>query len=74
LESEEMERLRRRFQSISRSQRSIVDKEDKSNRTRLQLWAVFLIVVGGVAAYILPEHSVALFFDFVKTIITSLLL
>jgi hypothetical protein len=59
---------------LSKSQRNIVDKDVKSNRIRLGIWAGFLIIVGGVAAFFLPEHSVSAFFDLLKTIITSLLL
>lgn len=69
-----MEQLKKLILSINKSQKNIVDKDVKSNRIRLGIWAGFLIIVGGVAAYLLPEHSVAAFFDLLKTIITSLLL
>lgn len=69
-----MERLKSRLANISKSQRNIVVKEDKSKIIRLGIWAVFLIVVGGVAAFLLPEHSVGSFFDLLKTIVTSLLI
>jgi hypothetical protein len=60
---------------VSKSQKDIVDKDaEKSKYIRLGIWAVFLIVVGGVAAYFLPEHSVGSFFDLLKTIVTSLIL
>ena len=60
---------------VSKSQRNIVDKDaEKSKYIRLGIWAVFLIVVGGVAAYFLPQHSVGSFFDLLKTIVTSLIL
>jgi hypothetical protein len=62
------------FLSSSKSQKNIVDKDVKSNRIRLGIWAAFLIVVGGIAAFFLPEHSVGSFFDLLKTIVTSLLL
>jgi len=51
-----------------------VDKVDKSKLIRFIIWAVFLIVVGSIAAFTLPEHSVTSFFDLLKTIITSLVL
>jgi hypothetical protein len=52
-----------------------VDKDaEKSKYIRLGIWAVFLIVVGGVAAFLLPEHSVGSFFDLLKTIVTSLII
>lgn len=63
-----------RLASRNKSQRNIVVKEDKSKIIRLGIWAVFLIVVGGVAAFLLPEHSVGSFFDLLKTIVTSLLI
>ena len=59
---------------VSKSQKNIVDKDaEKSKYIRLGIWAVFLIVVGGVAAFLLPEHSVGSFFDLLKTIVTSLI-
>jgi hypothetical protein len=69
-----MERLKSRLASRSKSLKNIVDKVDKSKIIRLGIWAVFLIVVGGVAAFFLPEHSVGSFFDLLKTIISNLLL
>ena len=74
LENEETERPKKAIQSLSKSQRNIVVKEDKSKIIRLGIWAVFLIVVGGIAASLLPEHSVGSFFDLLKTIVTSLLI
>jgi hypothetical protein len=71
----ETERPKKAIQRVSKSQRNIVDKDaEKSKYIRLGIWAVFLIVVGGVAAYFLPEHSVGSFFDLLKTIVTSLIL
>lgn len=72
--NEETEKLKKVIRKVNKSQRNIVDKDVKSNRIRLGIWAVFLIVVGGVAAFLLPEHSVGSFFDLLKTIVTSLLL
>jgi len=69
-----MERLKSRLASRNKSQKNIVDKVDKSKIIRLGIWAVFLIVVGGVAAFFLPEHSVGSFFDLLKTIISNLLI
>jgi hypothetical protein len=74
LASVETEKLKKPIQKVSKSQRNIVDKEDKSKYIRLGIWAVFLIVVGGIAAYFLPEYSVGSFFDLLKTIVTSLIL
>ena len=69
-----MERLKNRLASRNKSQKNTVDKVDKSKIIRLGIWAVFLIVVGGVAAFLLPEHSVGSFFDLLKTIISNLLI
>ena len=73
--NEGTERPKKAIRKVSKSQRNIVDKDaEKSKYIRLGIWAVFLIVVGGVAAYFLPEHSVGSFFDLLKTIVTSLIL
>lgn len=75
MENEETERQKKAIQKVSKSQKDIVDKDaEKSKYIRLGIWAVFLIVVGGFAAYFLPEHSVGSFFDLLKTIVTSLIL
>jgi hypothetical protein len=75
LGNEGTERPKKAIQKVSKSQRNIVDKDaEKSKYIRLGIWAVFLIVVGGIAAYFLPEHSVGSFFDLLKTIVTSLIL
>jgi Na+/proline symporter len=71
----ETERPKKAILKVSKSQRNIVDKDaEKSKYIRLGIWAVFLIVVGAIAAYFLPEHSVGSFFDLLKTIVTSLIL
>jgi hypothetical protein len=70
----ETERQKRAILKLSKSQRDIVDKVDKSKAIRLGIWAVFLIVIGGIAAFLLPEHSVSSFFDLLKTIVTTLIL
>lgn len=72
--NEETEKPKKAIRKVSKSLKNIVDKDVKSNRIRLGIWAVFLIVVGGVAAFLLPEHSVGSFFDLLKTIVTSLLI
>ncbi len=72
--NEETEKLKNPIRKVNKSQKDTVDKVDKSKAIRLGIWAVFLIVVGGVAAYFLPEHSVGSFFDLLKTIVTSLIL
>jgi hypothetical protein len=75
LENEEMERPKKAIQSLSKSQKNIVDKDaEKSKYIRLGIWAVFLIVVGATAAFLPPEHSVGSFFDLLKTIVTSLII
>ena len=73
--NEGTEKPKKAIQSLSKSQKNIVDKDvEKSKYIRLGIWAVFLIVVGGVAAFLLTEHSVGSFFDLLKTIVTSLIL
>lgn len=72
--NEETEKLKKVIRKVNKSQRNTVDKDAKSKVIRLSIWAVFLIVVGGIAAFLLPEHSVGSFFDLLKTIVTSLLL
>ena len=72
--SEGTEKLKKPILKMSKSQKDIVDKDaEKSKYIRLGIWAVFLIVVGGIAAFLLPEHSVGSFFDLLKTIVTSLI-
>jgi hypothetical protein len=70
----ETERLKRAILKQSKSQKDIVDKVDKPKIIRLGIWAVFLIIIGAIAAFLLPEHSVGSFFDLLKAIITSLIL
>lgn len=73
--SVETEKLKKAILKMSKSQRNIVDKDvEKSKYIRLGIWAVFLIVVGAIAAFLMPEHSVSGFYDLLKTIITSLLI
>jgi hypothetical protein len=51
-----------------------LDGEDKKVRSkRLITWAIFLIVIGGVASVTLPEQSLPYFIDLLKEIITSLI-
>lgn len=72
--NEETEKPKKAIRKVNKSQRNTVDKDVRNKQIRLGIWAVFLIVVGGVAAFLLPEHSVGSFFDLLKTIVTSLLL
>jgi hypothetical protein len=74
LANEETEKLKNPIPKVSKSQKDIVDKVDKPKIIRLGIWAVFLIVIGAIAAFLLPEHSVGSFFDLLKAIITSLIL
>ena len=48
-------------------------KDKKVKSKRLIIWAIFMIVIGGVASAILPEHSLPYFIELLKEIITSLL-
>jgi hypothetical protein len=70
----ETERPKKAIPKMSKSQKDIVDKVDKPKIIRLGIWAVFLIIIGATAAFLLPEHSVGSFFDLLKAIITSLIL
>jgi hypothetical protein len=71
----ETERLKRAILKLRKSQKNTVDKVDnKPKIIRLGIWAVFLIVIGAIAAFFLPEHSVSSFFDLLKTIVTTLIL
>jgi lauroyl/myristoyl acyltransferase len=36
--------------------------ETQKKIKRLQYWGIFLIIVGGISAYFLPEHSIQAFF------------
>ncbi len=48
--------------------------EVKADRKRLTIWAVSLIVLASVAAYILEPESLKYFLEFLHIIITSLVL
>jgi fatty acid desaturase len=74
LENEEMERQKRAILKLNKRQKNTVDKVDKPKIIRLGIWAVFLIIIGAIAAFFLPEHSVSSFFDLLKTIVTTLIL
>ena len=50
-----------------------MEEDKKSKIKRYSVWAVFLIVVGGIASCTLPEHSVPHFFGLLKDIIVSLI-
>lgn len=41
---------------------------------RFAAWGIFLIIVGGVAAYKLPDHALSYFFNLIKDIITHLII
>lgn len=47
---------------------------DQKKIKRLGLWAIFLIAVGGVAAFFVPTETAGLFFALLRDIITNLLL
>ena len=48
--------------------------ENKKKIKRLQFWAIFLIVVGGISAYFLPEHSIQAFFGLLGDIAKMIML
>lgn len=49
-------------------------EENHRKIKRLQLWALFLIIIGAISAYYMPEHSIDNFFlllgDIAKLIMT----
>jgi uncharacterized membrane protein len=49
-------------------------EENKEKIKRLQIWAVFFIIIGAIASYLLPEHATSDFFGLLKDIITNLIL
>lgn len=49
------------------------DKEQNKKLTRFTAWALFLIIVGVIAAYKIPEYALAPFFDLLGEIITNLI-
>jgi hypothetical protein len=49
-------------------------EKDKSKIKRLQVWGVFLIIVGGISAYFLPEHSIQAFFGLLGDIIKMIMI
>lgn len=59
------------MQKTNQDQRST---EVKADRKRLTIWAICLIVVAGVAAYILEPESLKYFLEFLHIIITSLVI
>jgi len=49
-------------------------EEDKKKIKRHSIWAVFLMALGMLAAFLLPEEALLAFFDLLKTIISHLLI
>jgi hypothetical protein len=49
-------------------------EEDKRKIKRLQFWAIFLIIVGGISAYFMPEHSIQSFFTLLGDITKMVML
>lgn len=49
-------------------------EKDNSKVKRLQYWAIFLIVVGAISAYLLPEHSISAFFGLLGDIIKMVMI
>ena len=49
-------------------------EENKAKINRLQFWAVFLIIIGGISAYFMPEHSIESFFSLLGEIIRMIAL
>lgn len=49
-------------------------EKDNKKIKRLQFWAIFLIIVGGISAYFMPEHSIQAFFGLLGDIIKMIML
>jgi hypothetical protein len=49
-------------------------EENQEKITRFKYWAVFLIIVGGIASFYLPEHAISSFFELLKDVITNLII
>lgn len=49
-------------------------EQDNKKIKRLQVWAVFIIIVGGISAYLLPEHSVDSFLMLLKDVVSMLIM
>lgn len=41
---------------------------------RMQYWAVFLIIVAGISAFFMPEHSIQAFFGLLGDIMKMIML
>jgi hypothetical protein len=51
-----------------------LDEQDKKIKSkRLIYWALFLISIGALASFTLPEHSLPYFIDLLRDIITNLI-
>lgn len=51
-----------------------MEEDKRSKIKRYSIWGVFLIVVGGLASFFAPQHSLPHFFGLLKDIIVSLIL
>ena len=49
-------------------------EQDKKKIRRFTAWALFLIVIGGVASFFVPSDTVGHFFGLLKDIITHLII
>jgi hypothetical protein len=47
------------------------DEQPKGKTKRLAIWATVIIVLGGVASYVLPEHSLPYFMELLRDIVTN---
>jgi hypothetical protein len=49
-------------------------EKNKQKIKRFTAWGVFIIVIGGVAGYFLPEHSLKYFFELLKDVMANLII
>ena len=50
-----------------------MEEEQEAKIKRYTVWAVLLIILGGLASYMLPEESRTHFFQLLSDIITNLI-
>lgn len=59
---------------MQKTKADLKNTEVKADRKRLTIWAISLIVVASVAAYVLEPESLKYFLEFLHIIITSLVI
>jgi len=49
-------------------------EKDPKKIIRFKYWAIFLIIVGAIASFYIPERSIPSFFELLKDVINNLVL